>query len=628
MLRTTLGKLMVNEALPEAMRDYSRVLDKKGVGKLLAEVAKNHPDKYVQISHQLNTIGQQSAYTTGGNSFGLDALRKSTIAEKLQKELLTKLSPILSDDSLSDEQRSKAVVELVGELQTIQTDAVYDESERENNPLARQLKGAGRGNKLNLISLRGGDLLYTDHHNRVIPLPVLHSYSQGLKPAEYWAAAYGARRGVVDTKMATAEAGFLSKILSRAGHRGVVSAVDADEEPATLRGLVTSVDDADNEGSLLAQDAGPYKRNTTLTSKMLNDLRKRGIKQLLVRSVLAGGAPDGSFYARDVGMREYGRLPAIGELPGLTAAQALGEPLAQSSLSSKHSGGVAGSSAHRAMGGFAAIEQLINIPKSFPGGATHAQINGRVEQIAPAPAGGQTITIAGEQHYVPRDVGLLVQRGQAVEAGDALSEGLPNPSQIVQHKGIGEGRRYLVDVLRGVYRDAGLPIHRRNLELMSHGLINHVRLLEETADGVPGDIIPYSMLEHRYQPRPDSYVAVPKNVVGKYLERPYLHYSIGTRVQPSMLPKLTEFGLDKTGIEVHDDPPPFESEMVRGSGNLLYDPDWMTRMLGSNLKQGLLHATQRGAISDPEGTSFVPSLARAVDFGHQGVLQSPKVPAH
>jgi len=627
MLRTTLGNLLVNEALPENLRDYSRVLDKKGVSKLLETVAKEHPEQYREVSHRLSLIGQRAAYTSGGNSFGLDALRKSKAASGLHATLMQKLQPVLDDDSLDDEQRSSALVRLVGGLQDTQKDAIYAESETDDNPLARQLKGAGRGNKQNLVSLRGGDLLYTDHRGRVIPMPVLRSYSQGLSPAEYWAAAYGARRGVVDSKMSTADAGFLSKILSRASHRGVVTAVDEDGEPTTLRGLPSDIDDEDNEGSLLAQAAGPYPRNTTLTAKIVNDLRRRGVKRLLLRSVLAGGSADGGFYARDVGMREHGRLPRIGELPGLTAAQALGEPLSQSSLSSKHSGGVAGSGAHQVIGGFRAIEQLINVPKGFPGGAAHAQVDGRVESITPAPAGGQFVQIAGQRHYVPQGVELSVKHGQPIEAGDVLSEGLPNPSEIVQHKGLGEGRRYFVEAMRKVFKEAGLPVHRRNLELVSRGLINHVRLLDETADGVPGDILPYAMLEHRYRPRPDSYATAPKKAVGKFLERPYLHYSIGTRVQPSMIPKLTEFGLDKTGIEVHDDPPPFEPEMIRGSANLLYDPDWMTRMLGSHLEQGLLKATHRGATSDPTGTSFVPSLAKAVNFGHEGVLQSPRVPS-
>jgi len=613
-LSTTVGQLLINEALPEDMRDYSRTLDKRGLSDLLAEVAEKHPDKYRDISFQLGQVGHEAAFTTGGNSFGLKAMRRAKVAINRRKLLDKRINAILDDDSLDDDERDKQLTLAAGEIMEKERDEIFDESIAEGNQLAIQLKGAGRGNKMNLSSLRGSDGLYADHRDRVIPMPVLRSYSQGLSPAEYWAGTYGARQGVMATKFATRDAGFLSKQLNQIAHRHVISDVDRDGEPDTLTGYPTDIGDDDNEGALLARDTGGYKRNTVLTPKILADLRRRKVKRLLVRSPIISGSPDGGLYARDAGVREFGGLPVRGENVGLTAAQALSEPISQSQLSAKHTGGVAGES--KGVSGFDRINQFIQVPKTFKGGAAHATVDGKVQSIAEAPAGGTFITIDNEQHYVGSGYKPSVKPGDVIEAGDTISEGMPNPSEIVKYKGVGEGRRYFVKAFLGAIREAGMNAHRRNVELLSRGLINHVRLTDEMGDFAPDDVVPYSTLEHSYKPRADHRVTHPRGAVGHYLEKPYLHYSIGTKVKPSMLKDFDEFGVNQ--LAVHQEAPPFEAEMIRGQANLHHDPDWQTRMFGSGLKGSVLKSVHRGGTSDEQGTSFVPGRARAVDFGRSG----------
>lgn len=620
-LATTVGQLLVNEALPEDMRDYNRVFDKKGLSDLLAEVAEKHPDKYRDISFQLGQIGYEAAYNTGGNSFGLSAMKKAKVARDRRKVIQQQIDEILDDDYLDDDTRDKLLIRAVGDVMSKERDEILDESLADNNQLALQLKGAGRGNKMNLSSLRGSDGLYQDHRDRIIPIPVLKSYSQGLSPAEYWAGTYGARQGVMAVKFATRDAGFLSKQLNQIAHRHVITDIDRDGEPDTLIGYPTDVEDDDNEGALLATDTAGYKRNTILTPKILADLRRRKIKRLLVRSPIVSGSPDGGIYARDAGVREFGGLPVRGENVGLAAAQALSEPISQSQLSAKHTGGVAGES--KGVSGFERINQLIQVPKAFKGGAAHATIDGKVQSIADAPAGGKYVVIDNKQHYIGAGYNPSIKPGDVVEAGDVISEGMPNPSLITKYKGVGEGRRYFVKAFIDAIRDAGMNAHRRNVELLARGLINHVRLTDEIGDFGPDDVVPYSALEHSYKPREEARITHPRGAVGSYLERPYLHYSIGTRVTPSMLKDFDEFGVNQ--INVHKDPPPFEPEMVRGMANLHHDPDWMTRMFGSGLKGSVLKSVHTGGTSDEQGTSFVPGRARAVDFGRSGgPVQNPK----
>jgi hypothetical protein len=623
MLYTTAGQLAVNEVLPEDLRDYNRILDKGGIAKLFQQIAEKYPEKYRDIAHKLSQLGYHTAYITGGNSFDLSHIRISVTGKKAQDELRAKIEQIYSDPQLSDIQKEQKVVETLLPMSKKLEDDIFDESLKEKNPLAFQVLSGSRGNKTQLKSLRGPDLLYVDHHERPIPIPILRSYSQGLSPAEYYAGTFGARKGVMDTKFATQDAGFFSKQLNQVAHRLIVTKQDADDpDQLAYRGLPVEIDDPDNEGALLASPVGGYKRNTVLTPKILSDLHSQGIHKILVRSPIVGGPPDGGLYANDVGYRERGGLTPLYDNVGIAAAQALSEPLSQAQLSSKHSGGVAGGTS-KGVSGFKLVNQLVQVPKTFRGGAAHAQVDGKVQSIDPAPQGGTYITINGHKHYVGQGYNVNVKRGQDVEAGDILSEGIPNPAEVVKHKGIGEGRRYFMHAFRNAYKESGMPYHRRNIEIMSRGLIDHVRMTDEYGDYNPGDIVSYSRLEHYWKPREGYDIVEPKRAANMYLEKPVLHYSIGTKVRPSVINHLNEFGIKN--VVVHRDPPPFEPEMIRGMENLAHDPDWMTRFLGSHLQKNLLKGVHRGDIADEVGTSYVPGLARAADFGRKGIVKPWKL---
>jgi DNA-directed RNA polymerase subunit beta' len=630
MLKTTLGQLLVNDVLPDDLQDHERVLDKKGVKALLQQVAERHPEKYREIAQRLSDVGREAAYNTGGHSFGLQHLKQSLAGRKMRIELGQELQNIYRS-RLSSEDKQKAIIATTGRYQGKLSDDVLAEATATDNPLSRQLRGAGRGNKFGLNSLLGGDLLYTDHKGNVVPIPVLRSYSQGLHPHEYFAGSFGARKGVIDVKMATQDAGFFAKQLVQAAHRLLVEDVDdADDayDEASPRGLVVNTDDADNEGALLAHPVAGYKRNTELTPRILKDLREQGHDEILVRSPTVGGPPGGGVYARDVGRRERGALSPVGDFVGIAAAQALAEPVTQAQISSKHTGGIAGAAGAGAISGFKYINQLVQVPKTFRSGAAHAQTDGRVQRIEKAPQGGQYVWIDNEKHYVGQDYPLLVKTGDEIEAGDVLSEGIPNPSEIVKHKGLGEGRRYFIDAFRKSFESSGVSGHRRNMELIARGLINHVRLTDEVGDWSPDDVVPYQTLERQWRPRPGHGVVAPQAAVGQYLERPVLHYTVGTKVRPSMLKTMQKFGVQS--VVAHRDPPPFEAEMIRGMANVAHDPDWMTRMLGSYQSKSLLEGARRGAVSDEAGSSYVPALASGASFGRQGLTQgwdsTPAVP--
>jgi DNA-directed RNA polymerase subunit beta' len=622
-LDTTLGQLLINSALPEELRDYNRVLDKKGVKALFQRVGEEHPEKYREISHRISDIGRHVAYTTGGHSFGLQHLRTS-IAGKLVREQIQKDVRGILAQKLPEAERNAQIVEAARKYRQQLVDAVYDESKGEGNPLAYQVMGAGRGNAGTLNSLRGGgDLLYADHRGEAIPMPVLRNYSEGLMPAEYFAGAFGARKGIIDLKSATADAGYYGKQLVQANHRLLVTAQDDDDpyDEASPRGFPTAPDDPDNEGALLARGIGGYSRNTQLTPKIMKDLKQRGFDEILVRSPTVGGPLDGGVYGRDVGRRERGDIAPTGDWVGVAAANAVSEPLTQAQIGSKHSGGVVGAAAG-AIGGFKLLNNMTQVPKKFPGGAAHAQADGRVQGLVAAPQGGHYMTVDGVKHYLPVGAKPLVKPGDEVEAGDVLSDGIPNPAEVVKFKGIGEGRRYFVNAYREAMDDSNTFGHRRNIELVARGLINHVRLNDEVGDWAPDEVVPYQTLERLWQPRAGSVTVTPREAAGHYLERPILHYTIGTKVGPKVAASLAKHGV--TTIQAHRDPPPFQPEFIRGASNVSEDLDWFPRFLGSGQQKGLLKAVHRNDTSDTNSTSFVPSLAEGADFGIKGPTQGWK----
>ena len=618
-----MGQVLINEALPADMRDYNRVLDKKTMGTLATQLAKQHPDNYRDTMKRLHDVALDAAYTTNGLSVGLNDIKPSLAAKHTQLHVRQQLQRILADKTLDDKQRNLKILQLQSSAQTQLVNDVYDEAMGSGNPLAHQVIGSGVGNKFQLNSLLGADMQYLDHRSEPIPIPVTHGYSQGLTPVEYFAGAFGTRKGVIDLKSATADAGYYGKQLTQMAHRLLVTDVDeADTErnaTAHERGFPTDVDDVDNEGAMLSRAVGPYKRNTVLTPKILQDIKGMGVKDILVRSPIVGGPEDGGVYANDVGYREKGRVPPIGDYVGIAAAQALSEPTTQAQISSKHSGGVGGAGG---IAGFKALNALVQVPKKYPDGATHSQTDGRVQEIRPAAQGGFYVQVNGQDHYVPTGRNVSVKKGDELEAGDVVSDGMPSPAEIVQHKGIGEGRRYFVTAMRQVMKNSNIPVHRRNVELLSRGLINHVRLTDEHGDYSPDDVVPYSMLERNWAPRDGSVLGTPGSLAGHYLEQPVLHYSIGTKIGKNVTTNLKQYGIN--AVQAHKEPPPFKPEMVRGMANISNDPDWMTRMLGSYQEKGLMDSVHRGATSDTNSSSYVPALARGETFGVTGTVSGWK----
>ncbi|MDO4568769.1 MAG: hypothetical protein Q4D38_00115 [Planctomycetia bacterium] len=757
--------------LPDDMRDDYRVWDSKTTSKVLTELARKHPDKFKEISHKILKFGAEAAYLTGGQSFSVSDAAEIKAMEAIRNRIEDETEKILAKwyqkRVLSDDPRvQKEIVQNTLKYQPIIKQEIL--KERKESPLYHQATGTLGNKVVPYTSIVGADLLYEDPEGRPVPVPITRGYGKGLTPVQYIAGAYGARKGGVDLQKATADAGFLAKQLVQIAHREVVTA-DDDPDPydeTNPRGYPADTMDEGNEGAYLAHPVGGYPRNTLLTPKILQDLDSKGHKRILVRSVTVGGPTDGGIYSYDAGLRESGTRPAIGDFVGISAVQAVTEPITQSSISclhpnttvrmadntvkklrdiaigdyvlgsnteggtfpvevvnifhngiqscysttykiaegsyitvastlehrflgvldntnkqipigllsdnllylhddklqkaltrqdqmyvgeletmdievdhpdhlfvlangmicsnSKHTGGVVG--AGKTISGFEYLNQMIQVPQKFKHGAVHATEDGTIGKIEDAPQGGKYVYINGVRHYVGKqqgtDIDLLVKPGDTVEAGDVISDGIPNPAMVVKYKGIGEGRRAFVNQFQAALRNAGQSVHRRNLEALSRGLISYVRLTDELGDYVPDDVLPYAMVTHNWEPRKGFMQGAPKQLTNRYLEKPVLHYTVGTKLRPSVVKELEAYGVKN--VYAHKDPPPFEPEMVRGMAHVANDPDWGTKMLGGYQQSSVLESARRGGTSYTEGSSYVPALAFGdSDFGLTGAIAPP-----
>ena len=224
-MRTTVGQLLINEILPEDLRDYDRVLDKKSIRVLLRVVATQYPQKYNEIASRLSQLGGEVSTARGREaSLTLDSLRLGPEATKLRRGLDETIDAILNTPGLSPEARDKRIVVALGRAADKIRDVNLKEQLKARNPLAVQVNSGARGNPSQFSALNAGDMLVADHRDKEIPIPITHSYSDGLDPVEYWAASYGARKGTVSTKFSTPKGGFLGKQLALAAHRLVVTA--------------------------------------------------------------------------------------------------------------------------------------------------------------------------------------------------------------------------------------------------------------------------------------------------------------------------------------------------------------------------------------------------------------------
>lgn len=600
-------QLLVNSQLPPDLRDYNREFDSKSLGSLMADVARKYPDQYERISKAISDIGRKASYFQG-ESLTLSDNRPVIDRDKMLAEMDNEIEESKKTSIDKDDFENKKV-----EIWSKYNDRIQKETAREalsrKNNLAYSVMSGARGKPAQLKMMLSTPGLYTDAQDNIIPLFVRTSFAEGLRPAEYLAGTYGARKAVLSTKRATAKGGDLAKQMVQSAARLVVSENDC----GAANGVDLESDDKSLRGRVLARDTGNIPAGTVLDKNALANIRKQGVEKVIARSPMTCQAKEG-VCARCMGLNALGKFPAKGDAVGITAAQAIGEPITQGALNVKHQGGAAGTD--RRYAGFSVINQFVQTPDTFPDKAVLSKIAGQVNSVIEAPQGGYYITVDNEPHYVAPGYPVTVKVGERVEAGDMMSEGLADPGEVVELRGLGEGRKYYSDKLKQLLDDSGMEADRRNTELMARAALDHLQItdVKEDDEYLPDDVVSYSYFSQRYTPPKDTTKYKSDKAVGTYLQSPALHYTIGTKITPKIANHLKSSGFEE--IFASSDSPTFKPHMVRLRAATHHGTDWLASMHTSYLKKQLSESAIRGEESDVESNiHFAPRLAIGTNFG-------------
>jgi DNA-directed RNA polymerase subunit beta' len=617
---TTVGRILLKEYTPKHLHHLidTEVLDKKGITTLFAKLVELEPNNYSKIASDLTRLGFEVS-TRQGTSITLKDLvspiDKDKVYDKFEqfKEKVEK-----SNDPLNIKQQR-----IFDKYNTMMEDinkSILDEGLKSNKSLAKIILAGSRGSPSQYrFTIATQGVVVDADGNPKMDIPVKSSYAEGLSLPEYLVTSFGTRTGEVVKKVGVAQGGYSSKQFSRALMNLQVTQADC----GTPTGITVSVEDKDSIGAYLATPAGTYNRNNEVTAKMLADLRNKGIKTILVRSPMTCRAGKhghfGSVCQLCVGQREKG-LPAPDTYIGLVAATAVSEPLTEYAMKLRHGGGAATSLG--GTGGFKAIDQLANIPKTFLNKAPLAREDGVVTSVRPAAAGGYFINVGDQEYYIGVGLQPKVKAGDKVEQGDPLSTGLIDPREVVMYKGIGEGRKYYATAMKKAFDDGNLHVNRRNFELIARSAIDHVKINDSEGLGsfLPDEVVSYTAMEKNYKTRPSSKEMRSDLAFGKYLEKPTLHYTIGTKVNSHVIKDLKEHNIQS--ITVNDNPPNFEPVMVRLLDVPEHADDFMHILYSTNLAKRFGNAVNQGAESDIRGPSPIPGLAYGVGFGETSTFKN------
>jgi hypothetical protein len=608
--------LLINSYLPEDLRSGEHTFDKKGIKNILSQIALKYPDKYRKISKQVSDAGRMASYIQG-ETITLSDMRPVIDKDAVLAQMKLEVSEAVKKVPAKD--RKAVRMGIYGKYANHLQKATMSAISQLKHGIGDAVISGSRGNPTQFMGMVTTPAMYTDYKDKPIDLFVNNSFGEGLSPAEYLASMYGARKSVIATKEATRDAGDLGKQMVQAATNQVVT----QNSCTCSNGIAVELDDVGNlDGRVLVNNYGNAKAGTVVDGRVIRELQKSKVSKVMVRSPLTCQAKQG-VCSDAAGADSTGKLPSIGDAVGVTATQALSEPIAQGALNTKHTGGQVSTdkagdkgTANKVFAGFGILNQIMQAPGTFPNRAVVSEVFGNVESVEEAPQGGNYITIAGQPHYSLPGFELFVKRGDKVEPGDQLGDGIVDVKDIIRLKGLGAGRKYYVDRLYQAYKDSGLGVQKRNLEFLARGALDHIRVEDVggIGDYLPDDLASYNSLSSDYQPAKDTVKTGIDNSSGKYLQVPALHYTIGTRLSPNMVKDLKDSGIDN--VYVSNQEPKFVPVMSMLRRSTKHNTDWLAKMHASYLKDTLRTDAISGQDTNVEkNVHFAPRISIGSNFG-------------
>jgi len=590
-MATTFGKFLVNEALPKDLQ-VSGPMNKKDLYKRIYTMAQRDPTDAAKRIDALRFLGHSLA-TTEGLSVGLDDITP----DPKRKNILDPLMARIKKTSDPDVRRS---IILDAEHKML------DLTNRHPGSMGQMLRSGSRGNTIQLMRTTNAQIQSLDPATQQpIPWLIPRGYSEGLRPSEHWVSNTETRTNLINARVAVTEPGAISKVLVNNMNDQLILSEDC----GTHNGIMMNTDDGNLIDRILARSEAGFSRNTVITPHTATRLRANA-KQVMVRSPMTCEM-NGGICQKCFGKNEFGQYHNLGTNVGVRAAQAISEPVTQMQISARH--GVRGETSDvKKVEGMEALKQMLNIPKSFLYKATLASTAGTVDSISKAPQGGHNIYVGATKHYVPPSLKPVVSVGNTVTPGDVLSDGVPKPDEVVQYKGLGAGRKYMVDRLHGIYKDSVMDVDKRHLEVLARSHLNYVRIEDDPGERfIPGEVVNYTTL---LKSLADDVEDVPVgSAKGQMLASGAMHHTAGTIVTSEMQKELKANKVKN--VTVSTDPPKISFLLRPLVRNPLLNSDWMARLGHQYLKDSILEGVQYGEKSDIHGTHPVPAYAYGKEFG-------------
>ena len=511
LVETSVGRVIFNEVIPDKLGFYNEVIDKKKLGEIVYECYRLEGnaetaimlDGIKRLGYKFST---QAGITVGVNDFETPEAKKHILSEADQA--VDSIEQDFQVGLITDVERHAQVVEIWNQATEDITNALK-ESLNEENPVYMMAISGARGNFQQIRQLAGMRGLMADPSGKIIDLPIKANFREGLTVLEYFISTHGARKGLADTALRTADSGYLTRRLVDVSQDVIVR----EEDCESVEGIwVEKI----MEGSQLIEPLhqriiGRVSLDTIVhpetgevlveENEMIDDdtgyaIERAGIERVKIRTVLTCKTRHG------VCRKCYGRNLAtgynveIGEAVGTIAAQSIGEPGTQLTMRTFHTGGVAGDDITR---GLPRVEELFEVRKP-KGQAVVAEVSGYVRFAENK--GRREIEILSQEgevlgaypvHYGSR---LKVQENDFVEIGDALTEGPLNPHDILKTKGLQDVQRYLLQEVQKVYRSQGVDISDKHIEIMIRQMLKKVKV-EDPGDTslLPGAFVDISVFE-------------------------------------------------------------------------------------------------------------------------------------
>ena len=503
---STVGRFIFNENIPQDLGFVNReedpfgleinyLVDKKALGKIIDKCFRRHGNTITaEVLDHIKSLGFKYS-TIGGITVAVADMKIPETKKDLIKDAevqVEKYEKVFRRGLISDEERYEKVIDTWTKTTEKVTDELMNGLERMNNIYIMAHSGA-RGSKNQIRQLAGMRGLMANASGKTVEVPVKSNFREGLSVMEYFTSSHGARKGLADTALRTADSGYLTRRLVDVSQDVIVREVDCGTTETTETFAIKD----GNEVIEVLYDriVGRYtidpivnpttgevivEADSMIKEDEAEKIIAAGIETVQIRTVLNCKTNHGvcsKCYGRNLAT---GKEVNIGEAVGIIAAQSIGEPGTQLTMRTFHTGGVAGGDITQ---GLPRVEELFEARKP-KGLAIISEITGRVEidetgkrkEVIVIPKEGER-----EVYQIPYGSRIRVKQGQLVEAGDPLTQGSINPHDIVRVKGIGGVQEYIVKEVQRVYRLQGVDINDKHIEVIVRQMLSKVKVED------PGD---------------------------------------------------------------------------------------------------------------------------------------------